>query len=494
MASPEHGYIFFSIHERLFDGVASELVQTGGARSFSGFCWGLDQLDFLESTETPYRSIDVFTRDFLPKVDPAKVDWAYLAGREAEYGCSLHRMIYAERHMLGTDYDRVMALAEQLFRHFERRFETERPAFVFSEHVSGLTSYICWTVAKGMGIPFYSMGSSKLENRMVVCRSSLQVWEDTNQRFAEIMAGDWRPGAEERARAFVEAFRDRPKRLSHMYTRARLPLVDKVDVHHMKLAVQRYFRDPGNPTLTAPSQMVRQRARRLARERLGRRYFEAPVPGEKYVLYPIHFQPEATTLVQAPMYLDQAALIADIAKSLPAGYRLYVKEHFSNRGRRSPAFYESVSSNPPVRLLRHDTDSWALLRDASAIAVITGSMGWEGLLLGKPVISFGEIFYNACPLVHRGGHHPKDEWSALFRRAILEHGHDERTMLAFVAAVQETTYPGFLKNGLTFPKALAPENVKNLARALAAVLGTGPDPRAPEPSTTMDAASTRATE
>jgi capsule polysaccharide export protein KpsC/LpsZ len=203
--------------------------------------------------------------------------------------------------------------------------------------------------------------------------------------------------------------------------------------------------------------------------------FDEPRATERYVLYPIHFQPEASTLVQAPLYLDQAALIEDISKSLPVGYQLYVKEHVSNRGRRPLGFYERLRRTFGVRLLGPDEDTWALIRNASAIAVITGTVGWEGLLFGKPVVTFGDVFYNDCALTHRAGLVPKDHWVDVFRKAIFDHEHDEDLLLEFVAAIQQSSRPGFMKNPNTFPEVLEPENVKRIAQALA--WGVGLEPR-----------------
>jgi capsule polysaccharide export protein KpsC/LpsZ len=189
--------------------------------------------------------------------------------------------------------------------------------------------------------------------------------------------------------------------------------------------------------------------------------------GERYVLYPIHFQPEASTLVQAPYYLDQAALIEDMSKSLPVGYQLYVKEHVSNRGRRPLSFYKKLRETFGVRLLGPDEDTWTLIRDAAAVAVITGTVGWEGLLFGKPVVTFGDVFYNECSLTHRAGLVPKDQWHELFRKAIFEHTHEEDRLLEFVAAIRQSSRPGFLKNPNTFPAVMEPENVERIADALA---------------------------
>jgi hypothetical protein len=296
-----------------------------------------------------------------------------------------------------------------------------------------------------------------------------QEWNLTNDKLAEIRERGLSAEERRKAKAFVEGFRERPERPTGMQTRSRLPVADKEDVERLAQLGKRYLSDPQNPTLTSPVQALRQRAVRLARNQASQSldYFDRPQPRERYVLYPIHFQPEASTLVQAPYYLDQAALIEDMSKSLPVGYQLYVKEHVSNRGRRPLAFYKRLRDTFGVRLLGPDEDTWTLIRDAAAVAVITGTVGWEGLLFGKPVVTFGDVFYNQCTLTHRAGLVAKDQWHRVFRKAIFEHVHDEEQLLEFVAAIQASSRPGFLKNPNTFPAVLERENVERITDALA---------------------------
>ena len=101
------------------------------------------------------------------------------------------------------------------------------------------------------------------------------------------------------------------------------------------------------------------------------------------------------------------------------------------------------------------------------MTVITGTVGWEGLIFGKPVVTFGNVFYNECSLTQQAGRVPKDQWYGVFRRAIFEHQHDEERLLEFVAAIQATSRPGFLKNPNTFPAVMEPKNVEHIADALA---------------------------
>ena len=81
------------------------------------------------------------------------------------------------------------------------------------------------------------------------------------------------------------------------------------------------------------------------------------------MLFPIHFQPEASTLVQAPMYLDQLALLRDIAKALPIGHRLcYWKRTLSHWSLSTSSLTKcaSVGAIPAARL-RLDEPTWPLI-------------------------------------------------------------------------------------------------------------------------------------
>ena len=464
-------YLFFSVYERLFHPVMQQMRDRYGAAEFSGFVWGRNQADFLSSADISYDPLHIFSRDVLahlPSAPPADLD--YLRDRERRYGVPLHRMIWSERHLLkGRTYDQVLQLTEALFRLVEESFDDRRPDVVFSEDVSCLASYIHYVVARDRGIPFWRVTDARMHGLLAVYSAGLQEWNLTRDKFQELFARELTPSETAEAEAFVTSFRDKPRRPKGMNLRAKLPVANQNDLRRLRSTSQRYHRDAGNPTLTSPARMLGQRAARLGRNQAAKALdlFENPVPGEQYVLFPIHFQPEGSTLVQAPYYLDQVALIENISKSLPVGHRLYVKEHVSNRGRRPLRFYREIKETFGVRLLGPDTDTWSLIQNAAAIAVITGTMGWEGILFKKPVVTFGDVFFNMYPGVRRAGLQPKDRWADLFRNAIYDYEHDETLLLKLVSAMQQTSRPGFMRNPSTFEEVLEPQNVREVADALA---------------------------
>jgi hypothetical protein len=468
-----NAYIFFSVHEELFRRVA-EGLRPRGVKAFSGFVWGEQQQKAIAGHGIDYDLV-VFTRDLLPQYnDAAAPDLAWIRTREQELGISIQRMLSAERHLLkGRSFEQIMRMVEVALRGIASAYDRMKPDFVFSEDISCFHSYVHFALARERGIPFWCISSARLPYRLSVYSGGMQRWHKLDAMFAELQRRGLNAAERSRAEEYVTTFRDRPVRPSGMATRARKPKIELADWGRLTYAASRYFGDRGDPTAVAPLQAIQQRLTRMARVASVdlRSVFEPPVAGEKYVLYPIHFQPEASTLVQAPMYLDQVALLRDMAASLPGDHRLYVKEHVSNRGRRPIEFYEQIKAIPSVRLLGPDEDTWSLIKGASVIAVITGTVGWEGLIFDKPVVTFGDVFFNQVPQVYRAGRAPKDDWYRIFDEAATKHVPDRQAVLCMVSALQQASHPGFIANPASFPEVLEPENVANLATALADEVG-----------------------
>lgn len=470
-------YIFFSVHQELFHRMALRL-RDHGVDQFCGFAWGKQQENAFAGGGIDYDPLVVYSRDLLPQCnDGTKADLAWLERRERELGLSISRMLASERHLLeGRTYDQIMRMAEVGLREIEAAYERAKPDFIFTEDISCFHSYAHFAIARERGIPFWCIGSARVPLRIAVYSAGFQHWEIVDRLYEQYRTSGLDDEGRRLAETFITEFRDKPRRPTGMETRSQRPGVGKREADVFKYAFGQYFADRKNPTTIPPHRMIFQRLRRIARVQASQvlETFEEPVDGERFVLYPIHFQPEASTLVQAPMYLDQVALIEDMAKSLPVGHRLYVKEHLSNRGRRPLEFYDLIRSIPAVRLLGPDVDTWSLIRNAAAIAVITGTMGWEGLLFGKPVISFGDVFYNTVPHVYRASEVPKDGWYALFQRALTDHRPNDEALLAYIAAMHRGSYPGTMRNPATFPEVLEPSNVTNLVTALALAAGLSP--------------------
>ena len=125
----------------------------------------------------------------------------------------------------------------------------------------------------------------------------------------------------------------------------------------------------------------------------------------RLVAYPLHYEPEATTLYYAPECSDQAATVNTIARNLPLDTVLVVKEHPSQPGRLLTREFQNVRlNNPNLCYLPAKVTNYELLDRCDVIATASSTLGWEALCYGKPVIVFGKVYYDNHPQVLRLEH------------------------------------------------------------------------------------------
>ena len=137
---------------------------------------------------------------------------------------------------------------------------------------------------------------------------------------------------------------------------------------------------------------------------------ETPSFEEVFVYFPLHYQPEGSTLPLAGIYVSQFLMIETLAASLPEGVKLYVKEHpvfwiMNDRTEsvaeaRSMDFYDRIVALKNVTLIPHTLSSSVILDKCACVATASGSIGWEALFKGISVLAFGNPYYKYCEQVY----------------------------------------------------------------------------------------------
>lgn len=138
------------------------------------------------------------------------------------------------------------------------------------------------------------------------------------------------------------------------------------------------------------------------------KYSEDPNLEEKYIILFLHYQPERTSMPEGGYFSNQWHIINTIHRALPSGYKLYVKEHpstFTNVGGYDPRyrntiFYKNISLLINVSLINSSVDTFSLVDRSVCVATITGTIGAESLLRGKPVLVFGNATYREHKYVY----------------------------------------------------------------------------------------------
>lgn len=183
------------------------------------------------------------------------------------------------------------------------------------------------------------------------------------------------------------------------------------------------------------------RCHRLLKEMKTLRYYnsiaEAPVEGEDFILFLLQYQPEASTLPAAGVYVEQELALMNLSKSLEGtGIRLYVKEHFVQPCR--PAhYYDDIKNIHGVRLIKSGFDSKELTKKSMASATCTGTIILESIINGKPVFVFGHNGFEEGPGIYKV-RSTKDCVDAL--KHMQKHTIEQTDVLRFLQAFADTTF------------------------------------------------------
>lgn len=146
------------------------------------------------------------------------------------------------------------------------------------------------------------------------------------------------------------------------------------------------------------------------------------LPKGPFVFFPLAMEPETTLSRLSPEFLSQHSAIVMLARNVPAGVRVAVKETLYCAGRRPKDFYSHISELKNVVFVNAQEPGLKMIGAADAVATITGTAGHEAAVMGKPVILFGQHnIQKMLPHVHTVS---DDARLAQFLRRIFDGGFD----------------------------------------------------------------------
>lgn len=135
-----------------------------------------------------------------------------------------------------------------------------------------------------------------------------------------------------------------------------------------------------------------------------REYYQSlatePVEGERYIYFPLQYQPEATSNpMGGGMYADQLIPLQILSRALPPDIKIYAKTHPEQLSlMRTKSYYAEIAALPKVRLMKIECSTYELMKNAAAVCSLTGTALWECQFFGVPALAFGHSVKNMAPL------------------------------------------------------------------------------------------------
>ena len=388
-------YYLFSVFDRVYRDLSSVLKNRGTASRFSGMAYA----KVPELADAIFESV-TFISDWQPE---SEIDFQFLSRLEHRYSVTISEMIHADRHMMRMPPQDRLPLAQWILRRFLTGMQTHQVNLIIAEGLDDFISFFAQQYAHVENIGFVypvvaRMGANvflsntkdtgpkgfetSFEAHLNQFKSELSAAESINTTLATYIKAKEQPIYVKKSAGLLFKVGDRKdfKIWGQLIKRF---ILDRKGFHYNVSP----FRAPLNRILKITRAlrywgMMRRKAVELNR-----------LPRGRYFIYPIHFHPEAATLIQGRHFNDQIRIVEMISKALPADVTLVIKEHKVNIGRHPLSFYRRLSEFHNVAFVSENIDVYALISGAIGTITISSSMGLETMMLGKPVLAFGDVFY-----------------------------------------------------------------------------------------------------
>lgn len=325
-----------------------------------------------------------------------------LAEYEDKYDCApIWEYIYTDRFLINRDYDYVIKITAGLFSFFEYVYEKTGPDFYYSECISTLQCYVAYLVGKKKNIQYLTQMCVRGSLDATYHYFAMDPYQYNVEFVSDYGNQDYTIEELAKAEKYLSEFENKDIAPPGMKLVRTKPKVDKNFIS----APIKYIMGRFDPNCNDPFSYMYYKSykdqlnpiRFYFRYQKLKKYFKKPDYKKRYVFYPLHFQPEASTCVCAEKYEKQLSYIDSWAKSLPADTVLYVKEHYAMLGHKKLSFYKELQKFPNVFLIDPWTSARELIINSVAVTTLTGTAGFEAMLLRKPVFLGGNTVYENAP-------------------------------------------------------------------------------------------------
>lgn len=335
------------------------------------------------------------------KKDP---DLAYLQTFEKKYQLNLWNMALNERifykHNESYKFQRkeILSILESECRLFEKILDENKPDCLltlnFGLHHENLLTKIC----KKRKINVISISISKLMNNCYLSESADTLIEGSNSddknfsfedlqkivdennlsKSLENVYGSIRTSKSKRFFAAMSILLEKNKNIRTHYT-----YYGRTKLNLILLEIQNFIQTSTRGDFLSKNS-------------------QKAIDDENFIYLPLNQEPERSLLIDAPYYTNQIEVVRHIAKSLPPGYKLYVKEHPTQgkaRGWRSISDYKQILEIPNVKLIHPKVSSIDLIKKSDLVITVSGTASLEALFYNKPSILFADYGYHEAGIV-----------------------------------------------------------------------------------------------
>jgi len=341
-------------------------------------------------------------------------DLDYLQNFEKKYNIDLWKLAINERMFYGFfNYHKftsneILSILEQICRFYEKFFEDVKPDYFITK----LTAFNHIELFRQMcifhGVKVLMLSSPKTPKQNIISESdvkfdfidNLNLIDCPNRSFSDL---------HEEFNSINGKNSTRELTMNYWKKHASDSKLNTLHVFfHYLISTEKnlltHYNYYGRTKLRVIKNTVILLLRKKSREYFMNKYFSKnPSMTSPYIYFPLGIVLERHILIDAPYYTNQVELVRHIAKSLPVGYRLLVKEHpvQASREWRTISEYKQILDIPNVTLIHPSFSDQELQKNSSLLISTAGGSAFEVTFYEKPSLIFGNAIYSYLPSVTR---------------------------------------------------------------------------------------------
>ncbi len=438
------------------------LKEKYGVTEFCAYTGVRRMHEYLQSQKNvPYTGLlldeDVHNRYKDEKLDPNYFRWL-----EKEFGIpNMWPYLIVDREIMSNQAAREYPYNTPRYTHEEilrilqvtakaviAFLEKEKPDVIVFSVIGAVPSLLLYEIAKKRGIRIAHILTVSLRDRFTISER-YDIFTDTEEIFKKNLTRKEKGDYYVAAKKTIENFRNSPQPYDPKRSVAGQPVNRTKQLRFLKPAnflrsirwfVRMFYAyTKGNAredyTTVSPWNYIKDHVKRKIRNLIGvSDLYDTYLPDEPYAFFALGYEPEMSLSLLAP-FSDQMYLIRQTARSLPVGWNLYVKEHPEMVQYRPRSYYKELKKIPNVKLMNPSIDGTTLIQNARLIVTVTGSAAWEGVMLKKPAIVFGNRFYNILSMVKKC--EEIEQLPYLVKEQLEQFRFNEEELTHFVAAILE---------------------------------------------------------
>jgi len=353
-----------------------------------------------------------YYRDHVILNKERKPNMNYLKEIEKKYGINLWMIAYSERSFYKYNdyykfsYNEILTILEQECRLFENVLDEINPDFLVIGATDSHHNYLLSEICKARNVNVLMFGGSRLGFREMLTRETDRI----NEIIEPIKMESKSKGMTlEELQVYLKKFDSvtqilKTKKKLQLSPWIKFKKYIKVILIYSGKKYQNQFQRSGMTRAKIIFMMPYLTLKRNYSRYFTNKNFKRVLDSEKpFVYYPLHSEPERALSIASPFYTNQLDVITNIAKSLPVGYQLLLKEHpiMELKGGRSVSFYKELMRLPNVQLMHSSIKQEEFYKKCSLVITICGTSAFECCFYGKPSIIFAETLFSNLSFVHQ---------------------------------------------------------------------------------------------